>query len=84
MMQPNGAIDLNTMLPLMMINDSDVDMKSLFMMTTMMQANCDDTNEQLNSLMPLLVLSEDDDTDSDNDDEKLKTLLLMQTMSQVL
>ena len=53
-------------------------MNSLFLMTTMMQANCDSTNVQMNTLLPLLLL------DDETDDSNLKTMLLFQTMSQVI
>ena len=41
-----------------------------------MQSNCDSTNSQLNSLLPLLLFS---DSESDSN---MKTLLLMQTMAE--
>ena len=42
----------------------------------MMQSNCDSTNSQMNSLLPLLLFS---DSESDSN---MKTMLLMQTMSE--
>ena len=41
-----------------------------------MQSNCESTNDQMNHLLPLLLFS---DTDSDSN---MKTLLLMQAMSE--
>ena len=43
-----------------------------------MQSNCDSTNSQMNSLLPLLLFS---DSDSGSD-SNMKTMLLMQTMSE--
>ena len=48
MMMQNPKTDINTLLPLMMLGDDQVDLKSLFLMTTMMQGNCHSTNEQIN------------------------------------
>ena len=42
----------------------------------MMQSNCDSTNSQMNNLLPLLLFS---DSESDSN---MKTMLLMQTMSE--
>ena len=89
MMNPNA--DMNSMLPMLMMDDGATDMKSLFLMTTMMQANCEDTNQQMNTLLPLLLMGDDEDdttdttTDTTTDDSSssnMKTMLLMQTMSQ--
>lgn len=52
-------------------------MKTLFMTTTMMQANCGSTNDQLNSILPMLLM------DKEGDNSNMKTMLLMQTMSEV-
>ena len=88
MMNPNA--DMSSVLPLLMMDDGTTDMKSLFLMTTMMQANCGDTNQQMNSLLPLLLMGDGDDSTGqttatatdDSSDSSLKTILLMQTMSQ--
>jgi len=91
MQNPNAGID--QMLPFLLLDDGQTDMKSLFLMTTIMQNNCQDTNNQMNMLLPLLLMSEDDkaggdangrrrDTDDDGNDSTLKTLLLLQIMSE--
>ena len=94
LMMQNPNADLNTMLPFLVLDDGKRDMKSLFLLTTVLQNNCQDTNEQMNMLLPLLLLSDDDEvtattdrkrrdtTDDDDNSETLMTLLLLQTMSQ--
>ena len=77
MMMQNPSADMNTFLPYMLLDDGSTDMSSMFLMTTMMQNNCQDTNGQMNALLPMLMLS-GDDAQNDN----LKTILLLQTMSQ--
>ena len=90
-MMQNPNADLNTMLPFLVLDDGKRDMKSLFLLTTVMQNNCHDTNDQMNMLLPLLLLSDDeettdrkrrDTTDDKDNSETLMTLLLLQTMSQ--
>merc|ERR1711935_934489 len=64
MMNPGMLGDNNAMLPLM------------FLMTTMMQKDCThDTNDQMSSMLPLLLMGEN------GNDDKLKTLLMFQMMS---
>merc|ERR1712008_471006 len=64
------------MLPLMFLGDGDIDMKSMMLMTTMMQKDCThDTNDQMSSMLPLLLMGEN------GNDDKLKTLLMFQMMS---
>ena len=87
-------LNMDQMLPFLLMDNGETDMKSLFLMTTMMQNNCEDTNGQMNMLLPLLLMTEDDtedettdrrrrDTDTeDKADSTLKTLLLLQTMSE--
>lgn len=93
LMMQNPNADLNTMLPFLVMDDGKRDMKSLFLLTTVMQNNCHDTNDQMNMLLPLLLLSDDNDeettdrkrrdtTDDKDNSETLMTLLLLQTMSQ--
>ena len=65
--------DVNQVLPLLMLGKDKIDLKNLFIYITMIQANCEPTNDQLNRLLPLLLL---DDLNSN-----LKTILLMQTMA---
>ena len=90
---PNGmTTNIDRMLPLLMLNDGETDIKNLFLITTMMQNNCDDTNSQINMLLPLLLMTKDETTDrrkrreedatsEEKTDSTLKTLLLLQTMS---
>ena len=77
MMMQNPNADMSTMLPFMLMGDGEMDFMSLFLMTTTMQNNCGDTNDQMNMLLPMLLM--DDDESSSNN---MKTMLLMQTMSQ--
>ena len=95
---PNGmTTNMDQMLPFLILDDDTTDMKSLFLMTTMMQNNCEDTNSQMNMLLPLLLMGEDnteDGAEADGADRRrreaeteeksdsLKTLLLLQTMSE--
>ena len=44
--------NLNSMLPMLMMSEGETDLKSLFLMLSTMQANCDSTNGQINSLLP--------------------------------
>ena len=45
---PNGmATNMDQMLPLLLLDDGNTDLKSLLLMTTMMQSNCEDTNNQM-------------------------------------
>ena len=57
--QPNAEIQ--SFLPLLLLEDETVDLKTLFMLTTSMQANCNPTNDQFNQLLPMLLF---DDFDS--------------------
>ena len=50
LMMQNPQVDMNQMMPLLMADD-DVDMKTLFLTTTMMQSNCAPTNDQFNQLL---------------------------------
>ena len=51
------------MMPLMLMGDGELDMKSMFLMTSMMQKDCShDTNTQMNMMLPLLM----DDADGDS------------------
>lgn len=88
LMMQNPTADFNTMLPLLLLEDGSTDFKTLFLLTTVVQNNCQNTNDQMNMLLPLLLLGNDEngdrkrrDTDSDSDDT-LKMILLLQTMSQ--
>ena len=61
---PNGmATNMDQMLPFLLMDDDKTDMKSLFLMTTMMQNNCEDTNSQINMLLPLLLVGENNEGD---------------------
>ena len=66
MSQPNAQIE--SLLPLLLLEDDTVDLKTLFMLTTAMQANCDPTNDQLNQLLPMLLF---DNFDSIGEDLQL-------------
>ena len=77
MMMQNPNADVNSMLPFMLMGDGEMDFMSMFLMTTTMQNNCGDTNDQMNMLLPMLRM--DGDESSSNN---MKTMLLMQTMSQ--
>ena len=78
---PNGmASNMDQMLPFLLINEGETDMKNLFLMTTMMQNNCNDTNQQINSVLPHLLKADSEFTDSAN--KNLKTMLLLQIMSE--
>ena len=72
----NPNTDPTTMLPLLLTDDNEIDMKTLFLITTLMQANRNPTNDQLNSLLPFLLL------DDDSTDSNMEIMLLMQTMSE--
>ena len=75
-MMQNPHTDMNQILPYLLLEDK-VDMETLFMMTSMMKSNCDPTNQQMNNLLPMLMF--DDEASSKSN---LKTMLLMQTMSE--
>merc|ERR1711990_235684 len=62
----------------MMLGDGEMDMTSMFMVTSMMNKDCShDTANQMNTMLPLL-LAETEDGSSDS----LKTILMFQMMSQ--
>ena len=51
------------MLPFMLMGDGELDMKSMFLMTSMMQKDCShDTNTQMNMMLPLLMDDANDDS----------------------
>ena len=51
------------MMPLMLMDDGGLDMKSMFLMTSMMQKDCShDTNSQMNMMLPLLMDDAGDDS----------------------
>ena len=77
MMMQNPNADMSTMLPFMLMDDGEMDFMAMFLMTTMMQNNCGDTNDQMNMLLPMLLMDGDE-----NSGTNMKTMLLMQTMSQ--
>ena len=77
MMMQNPNADMGTMLPFMLMGDGEMDFMSVFLMTTMMQNNCGDTNDQMNMLLTMLLMDGDE-----NSGTNMKTMLLMQTMPQ--
>ena len=77
-MDPNA--DLNVTVPLLLMEQGYPDLESLFLLTTMMQNNCNDTNQQINSVLPHLLKADSEFTDSAN--KNLKTMLLLQIMSE--
>ena len=61
----------------MFLSDGSMDMTTMMLMTNMMNKDCaHDTNEQMSSMLPLLLMQEDGDND------KLKTMLMFQMMSE--
>jgi len=81
MMNQNALGDTNAILPLLLLNDDDTDgdkdMTSLFLLSTMMQNSCSDTNTMMNQYLPLLLLDDNEGSSSNN----LMTILMLQTMS---
>ena len=57
--QEQTKTNMDQMMPLLLLDDGKTDMKNLFLMTTMMQNNCEDTNGQMNMLLPHLLLRDD-------------------------
>ena len=89
MMLQNPNISMENILPYIMFENGKVDMQSLFLLTTVIQNNCNNTNDQLNMLLPLLLLKNEDEdkrkrreTEESAFKQELKMLLLMQTMSE--
>ena len=77
-MDPNA--DLNVTVPLLLMEQGYPDLELVFLLTTMMQNNCNDTNEQINAVLPHLLNADSEFTDSNN--KNLKTMLLLQLMSE--
>ena len=77
MLNPDALNDPNMMMPMLLLGDGSLDMKSMFLMTSMMQKDCaHDTNSQMNAMLPLLI----DDADGDSS-KMLKSILMLQMMS---
>lgn len=69
---------MNSMLPFLLMDDGDMDFKSLFLMTNMMNQDCaTNTDNQMQTLMPLLLM--DNTTDSDS----LMMMMMMQSMGDL-
>ena len=87
LMLQDPNISLDNILPYIMLENEEIDMKSLFLVTTVMQKNCESTNDQLNMLLPLLLFRNEEknrrkrETEESTLNEKLKMLILMQAMS---
>ena len=85
LMLQNPNTSMENILPYIMFENGEVDMESLFLLTTVIQNSCDSTNDQLNMLLPLLLLKNEDQRrrrETEGFKEELKMLLLMQTMSE--
>ena len=87
LMLEDPNISLDNILPYIMFENEEIDMKSLFLVTTVMQKNCESTNDQLNMLLPLLLFRNEEqnrrkrETEESILNEKIKMLILMQAMS---
>ena len=58
----NGtSTDTDQILPLLLFGDGKIDMKTFLVMTTMMQNNCENTNRQIDVLLPLILRFEGGD-----------------------
>ena len=85
LMLQNPNTSMENILPYIMFENGEVNMESLFLLTTVIQNSCDSTNDQLNMLLPLLLLKSEDQRrrgETEGFKEDLKMLLLMQTMSE--
>ena len=90
LMLENPNTPLDNILPYFMLENGKIDMESLFLVTTVMQTNCKNTNDQLNMLLSLLLLRNDGkehdrrkrETAEPSINEGLKILILTQTMSE--
>ena len=88
LMLEDPNISLDNILPYIMLQNGEIDMKSLFLVTTVMQKSCESTNDQLNMLLPLLLFRNEEqnrrkrETEESTLHEKLKMLILMQAMSE--
>lgn len=79
MMQGQGMGNMQSVLPLLLLNDKSMDFKSLFLLTNMMNQDCArDTDQQMNSLMPLLLM--DKGASNTTNTDSLMMLMMMQTM----
>ena len=76
LMMSEPASNVAQFLPFLLLNDG-TDLVNLFLTSTMMQANCQPTNQQFNHLLSLLLKEDDASIDSN-----MKTMLLMQTLSE--
>ena len=64
------------LLPFLLLDD-EIDLANLFVTAAMMQSNCQSTNTQFNQLLPLMLIDNVDAIDAN-----MKTMLLMQTLSE--
>ena len=47
---------IDQMLPLLLLSDDQSDTKNFLLMTTIMQNDCNGTNDQMSMLLPLLMM----------------------------
>ena len=76
LMMSEPSSDVAQFLPFLLLDDG-IDLVNLFLTSSMIQANCQSTNQQFNHLLPLLLKEDDASIDSN-----MKTMLLMQTLSE--
>lgn len=76
MMNPSASGDLNSIMPLLMYQDDSVDLKSVFVYSSILGHDCHhDSNAQLSQLLPMMLAKETDES------EKLKTMIMFQMMA---
>ena len=60
MMQGQNMGDMNAIMPLLLLGDDSLDFKSLFLLTNMMNQDCDhETDSMMNMLLPLLMMEDE-------------------------
>ena len=76
LMNPSASGDLNSIMPLLMYQDDAVDLKSVFVYSSILGNDCHhDSNSQLTQLLPMMLAKETDESD------KLKTMIMFQMMA---